>query len=823
MIQFHVVYTIPTGAKREYGTIKLPGFDASLPDISVQEGWTRVREEAGKRSDESEETIALLERLRALESLAQGEGKGTWGADNGVIETSYELTGARELVRQKSGQQLEGIIEKVLNGDRLVLRLLLSPTEHVQTVVAVAGVRTPSAKRITEGKETAAEPFGDEAQQFVESRLLQRKVKVSLLGVTPQGQLVATVLHPNGNISRFLLEAGLARCQDHHSTLLGPDMALLRQAELEAKAGRKGLFVGHTGPTTADASAEDYIVTRVLNADTLFIRNKAGKEKKVSLASIRQPKPSDPKQAPFAAEAKEYLRKRVIAKHVKVTVNGKKPANEGYEEREVATVVQGNTNVGLALVEAGYSSVIRHRMDDADRSPDYDALLAAEADAQKEGRGMWSPKPPKAKQYQDYSESVQKAKLELGILQRQKRVPAVVDFVKSGSRFTVLVPRDNAKLTLVLSGIRAPRSARGPSDAGEPFGQEAHDLANRRCMQRDVEIDVETIDKVGGFIGSLYVNKENFTKVLLEEGLATVHAYSAEQSGHATEYFAAEQRAKDARKGLWHDYDPAKEAADAEEAAEAANGTGTGTESDAAPIQRRKDYRDVMVTYVDPATAKLKIQQIGTGTNALTELMSAFRAFHINKANDTPLPGPPKAGDWVAAQFTEDGNWYRAKVRRNDRENETAEVVYIDFGNSESLPWAKLRPLTQPQFSGQTLRPQAVDAVLSLTQFPTSEDYLEDAVGFVGDQTFDRQLVANVDHVDQDGTLHVTLLDPSVSKNLDNSINADIISEGLAMVPRKLKAWERASVDTLSNLRALEDEAKSERRGIWEYGDLTED
>jgi staphylococcal nuclease domain-containing protein 1 len=823
VIQFHVVYTIPTGAKREYGTIKLPGFDASLPDISVQEGWTRVREEAGKRSDESEETIALLERLRALESLAQGAGKGTWGADSGVIETSYELTGARELVRQKSGQQLEGIIEKVLNGDRLVLRLLLSPTEHVQTVVAVAGVRTPSAKRITEGKETAAEPFGDEAQQFVESRLLQRKVKVSLLGVTPQGQLVATVLHPNGNISRFLLEAGLARCQDHHSTLLGPDMALLRQAELEAKAGRKGLFVGHTGPTTAGASAEDYIVTRVLNADTLFIRNKAGKEKKVSLASIRQPKPSDPKQAPFAAEAKEYLRKRVIAKHVKVTVNGKKPANEGYEEREVATVVQGNTNVGLALVEAGYSSVIRHRMDDADRSPDYDALLAAEADAQKEGRGMWSSKPPKAKQYQDYSESVQKAKLELGILQRQKRVPAVVDFVKSGSRFTVLVPRDNAKLTLVLSGIRAPRSARGPSDAGEPFGQEAHDLANRRCMQRDVEIDVETIDKVGGFIGSLYVNKENFTKVLLEEGLATVHAYSAEQSGHAAEYFAAEQRAKDARKGLWHDYDPAKEAADAEEAAEAANGTGTGTESDAAPTQRRKDYRDVMVTYVDPATAKLKIQQIGTGTNALTELMSAFRAFHINKANDIPLPGPPKAGDWVAAQFTEDGNWYRAKVRRNDRENQTAEVVYIDFGNSESLPWAKLRPLTQPQCSAQSLRPQAVDAVLSLTQFPTSEDYLEDAVGFVGDQTFDRQLVANVDHVDQDGTLHVTLLDPSVSKNLDNSINADIISEGLAMVPRKLKAWERASVDTLSNLRALEDEAKSERRGIWEYGDLTED
>jgi staphylococcal nuclease domain-containing protein 1 len=45
----------------------------------------------------------------------------------------------------------------------------------------------------------------------------------------------------------------------------------------------------------------------------------------------------------------------------------------------------------------------------------------------------------------------------------------------------------------------------------------------------------------------------------------------------------------------------------------------------------------------------------------------------------------------------------------------------------------------------------------------------------------------------------------------------------MAMVPRKLKAWERASAETLDNLRELEAEAKAERRGMWEYGDLTED
>ena len=156
------------------------------------------------------------------------------------------------------------------------------------------------------------------------------------------------------------------------------------------------------------------------------------------------------------------------------------------------------------------------------------------------------------------------------------------------------------------------------------------------------------------------------------------------------------------------------------------------------------------------------------------------------------------------------------------REKQQAEVVYIDFGNSETLPWSRLRALS-PQFSAQKLRPQAVDAVLSFLQFPVASDYLEDAVGFIGDQAFDRQLVANVDYISSEGTMHVTLLDPSVSKSLDESLNAEVVREGLAMVPKKLKTWERSAGDTLASLRELESEAKEERRGMWEYGDLTED
>lgn len=778
-----------------------------------------MREDAGRR-DESEDTALLLDKLRDLEARARSESKGVWAQEGGSVEVSYEVSDPKALVDSVRGSMVDAVVERVLNGDRLLVRMLVEPRKHVQTIVVVAGVRAPSGKRVNaDGSEQAGEPYGDQAQQFVEMRLLQRKVKVSLLGTTPQNQLVGTVLHPNGNIAKFLLEEGLARCADHHSTLLGNEMATYRQAEKTAKDSRKGMFAAHTAPRVVPTKAADtdYIVSRVLNGDTLFVRTKAGAEKKVSLSSVRQPKPSDPKQAPFGADAKEFLRKKLIGKHVKVTIDGKRPATEGFEEREVATVMAGNTNVALALVEAGYASVIRHRRDDDDRSPEYDNLLQAEEAAQKEQKGMWSSKPPKVKQYHDYSESAQKAKVQASVLQRQKRVPAIVDYVKSSARFTVLIPRDSAKLTFVLSGIRAPKSARNPGESSEPFGQEAHEFSNRRCMQRDVEIDVESVDKVGGFIGTMYVNRENFAKVLVEEGLATVHRYSAEQSGHGPELFAAEKKAKEARKGLWQNWDPSQDANDEyDEPAAAANGGDS-----AEPAERRKDYRDVMVTNIEE-DGRLKLQQVGAGTAGLTDLMNSFRSFHLNKANAKSLDGPPKAGDVVAAQFTEDNEWYRARIRRNDREAKQADVVYIDYGNTERIPWSRLRPLDS-QFSLQKLKPQAVDAMLAFVQFPMSPEYLADARHLLGTQVFDRQLVANVENVAQDGTLSVTLLDPSNSQNLEESINAEMVREGLVMVPRKLKAWERAASDTIAHLKKLEEEAKEQRRGMWEYGDITED
>lgn len=816
-VKCSVLYSVPSG--REYGTVQLQD-GTQLPDDLVKAGWVKVREDAG-RKEESEDILARLETLRALESQARSEGKGLHAATGGAIEVQNDL-GTPDFFNQWKGKTVPAVVERVLSGDRLLCRLLLSDKKHLQLMTLVAGIRTPATERTnpSSGTTQPAEEFGNEARAYVEARLLQRDVKIEMVGVSPQGQLVGHVLHPRGSIAEFLLADGLARCNDFHSTMLGEKMAALRAAEKKAQIGKLRLHKNSTVKATEN-SASDMIVSKIISADIISVRTKAGEEKQVSLSSVRGPRAKEPSEGPFRDDAKEWLRKRLIGKHVKVTIDGHKPASEGFEARDVATITEKGKNVNLQLVQEGWCSVIRHRKDDTDRAQNYDELLAAQETAKEEKKGIWSSKTPKSKNYTDASESVQRAKIQLSTLQRQKKVPGIVDFCKAGSRFTILIPREGVKLTMVLAGVRAPRAPRLPQEKGEPFGQEAIDLANRRCNQRDCEVDIHDIDKVGGFIGDLYINRESFAKALVEEGLASVHQYSAEKAGNANELNAAEKRAKEGRRGMWHDWDPSQE----EEEAEAEAPMEAATET-AATDKKPADYREVVVTNID-ANGKLKIQEIGKGTSALEIMMNEFKKFHLDSKNNKPLANPPKTGEYVAAKFSADGQWYRAKVRSNDRTAKVAEVVYVDYGNSEKIPWSNLRPLDQPQFSTQKLKPQAVDAVLSFIQLPTAPDYFRDALEFIAEATDGRTLVASFDFVDtKEGLSYITLFDSKTgSTTFVDSINKEVVAHGHAMIPKKLKTWERgqASAEVLKKLREVESQAKQERMGMWEYGDITED
>lgn len=155
------------------------------------------------------------------------------------------------------------IVEQVRDGSTLRLRLLLGEWEHQFINIGLAGVRCPKAS----GREgEAAEEFGEEvsslahlhrypyltscqAKAFVESKLLQRAVRVQLLSLptptavpfslsattapAPATLFIGSVSHPAGNIAEFLVSAGLGRVIDWHAGMLaaGGGMERLRAAE----------------------------------------------------------------------------------------------------------------------------------------------------------------------------------------------------------------------------------------------------------------------------------------------------------------------------------------------------------------------------------------------------------------------------------------------------------------------------------------------------------------------------------------------------------------------------------------------------------------
>ena len=70
------------------------------------------------------------------------------------------------------------------------------------------------------------------------------------------------------------------------------------------------------------------------------------------------------------------------------------------------------------------------------------------------------------------------------------------------------IPRETCVITFLLSGVSCPRGDRKMKNEfqeGEPFGNEATAFVKDQIMQKEVEIEVETMDK-GGYKRILVIN-----------------------------------------------------------------------------------------------------------------------------------------------------------------------------------------------------------------------------------------------------------------------------------------------------------------------------
>jgi staphylococcal nuclease domain-containing protein 1 len=219
----------------------------------LSEGLVELRQQTGVRAND-----AKYQRLIIIDEQAKSNKRGRYSdqlSDTRVRNLKWTLDNPKQFVDEhKSSPPLDAIVEFVRDGN--TVRCLLLPSYYLVTV-QLSGIKCPAIKRENTSTNEVNEPFAEDAKQFVETRLLQRQVKVMLEGANNQN-LVGTLLHPNGNIALHLLKEGLAKCVDWSLKLLQQGWReKYRATEKYAKENRLRIwqnYVAQPGHTDNDHS-----------------------------------------------------------------------------------------------------------------------------------------------------------------------------------------------------------------------------------------------------------------------------------------------------------------------------------------------------------------------------------------------------------------------------------------------------------------------------------------------------------------------------------------------------------------------------------------
>ncbi|KAL6067154.1 nuclease domain-containing protein [Balamuthia mandrillaris] len=799
-----------------------------------------------------------VQELIDLETKAKELGKGKWTQSQEekehalpTIDTDFD---AVEFYKSSKGKTLTGIVEHVFNGS--MLRILLLPSFR-EIVLKVGGVQAPTSKR---GQKE--EPFFKEAQWTTERHLLNRKIQVNLTaferGKTSKkeeeggqnGQPSSSsgnstyhgeVLWEGKSIGELLLSAGLATFVPWSAPK--DKTAHYAQLQLKAQEAKKRMWSSDSVRRAAQqtASQQSFIakVQEVTSGNQISVLNLNVNPpvllRNLTLSSISVPRlgKNDKPDEAFAWEAREFVRKRLMGKRVQVsldyvkpeqtvTANGSEggaPSTKGKEKeasgkggkggplqkkvlpaKPFYTITHDGKNIALALVEVGYAKVIETFS--ADKSQYYDSLFLAQERAREKKLGLWGDSSKFTKHYlNDVSRNPKKAKQIYQTLSKKgdERLDAIVEYVFSGSRVKLCLPKENLLITFFLAGCRSenlPNPAEGKP--APPFAVEARDFTRDFVLNYDVQVQIDGQDKHGAFKGYLWRKGKSLSVLLLEQGLAQCNRPTL----YADEYEAAEAKAKAERKGVWKDFDPVKEAAERQKRKEEV----------VAASQPRKEV--VHVTEVLDG-GSFYVQLASEENGKLKQLMEQIAALGCD---DKPAYKPKAPEEVVLAKFAEDNTWYRAKVLNVSPAECT--VLFGDYGNTDVVPVEDIRTLPA-ELGLKALKWQAQPARLAFIEpRGLDKEWGEEAAHTFRDLVWGKTIIATIEYKDSN-TLYLSLLAPGETPQQQIFVNGELVKAGLARVEKRLPRG--ANREIVSHLRAEEADAHKNHRGLWEYGADAED
>jgi staphylococcal nuclease domain-containing protein 1 len=817
--------------------------DEHLTRCLLAAGWVKVQIKEGK---EDEKLVGERAEYHNIQKEAEAAGRGVHntGVNPLLAVRVIDWNPDHEFYNHYRNKAIDAVVEKAIDGSTLRAEVYglpgADPLQHVVVNLRLAGVEAPptplppgvvqqqneqKGKGDSKVKAEKPQPFALEAQSFVEQRLLNRDVKIVLQGFDKSGNFFGSVLYPKGNISERLLQEGYAKTVKWSLNLLpSADAERLRKAEQAAQERHLRRWTEKELKNAKNAITQEFqgrVVLASSGERLSIVPEGSDQEQKFSLASIRAPRLGARGQPdePYAFEAREYLRKKLVGKVVRVVVEYSRdplPEAPTQEVQVFASIYLNKENIAEGLVAEGLATVVRHRPSE-DRATAYDQLLLAENNAMKAAVGVHNPVPPPSSTATDLTRSRGRGdedsdvKAKVGTRRlfeavvKEKSHQGIVEYVFSSSRFKVRIPRHNVIVAVFLSGVQTPSAKEETADS--PAAR-ALELAKSKLLQRNVRIEVEGSDKYDNLIANVFLGKENFAITLLTDGLARLVG-PPDRNKYYQEMKTTEDQAKAARHGLWKDYVEGQELPEGED--------------DAADLEE-DDEKSGNVTVGVGKEILIRVTDITDASNFFCQFVKDARIETVSNAMKSFVDDPtgeftaeslPKAGTNVAGRFS-DGEWYRVRIEGKTAQPNQYRCYFVDYGNREILEISALRALDEEVAK---IPPLAHPCVLSALKGPGElSDYYELAGRAFSSLVWDKEITAHVDLVDA-GRLYVTLKDPA---DPSESINSKLLRAGWARVQQRRVPF-RLQKMAEETLRPLEAEAKQAHRGVWEYGGISDD
>ncbi|XP_016662793.1 staphylococcal nuclease domain-containing protein 1-like [Acyrthosiphon pisum] len=555
---------------RYYGDIFYPTLENNIVNELVENGLVTVK--TVKLNNQTPD----VQNLVVLQNKAKAAMVGRWNPNaKNTVKKNNSIYNARLFFKKNSKTPIKAVVESVIDGT--TMKLLLLP-ERNMILLHLSGVSCPP-----EGVE-----LGDEAKFFVEVRLLQKDVEVTLDGVLSNRKtqsFFGTIHDPAGDIAFELVKQGFAICPKYGMDYLNKNTEKLWVAERQAKENKLRYWKYHTN--TGQEIAEKEIVGTVIEIirdEGLLVKSSHSKKlRRIYFSNIiparlgvevlrgksngngQLPATQAPRtlvkhfyDIPWAYEAREFLRTRCIGKKVNASVDFVQPKINESEEKICATIIIDGINLGEELVKEGLATVMNNPRDD-ETSQCLSKLKKAEEIAKQSHKGLYSKSSFRKKCIFDFTSAGEYilAKALLPNLQRFPRYEAVVENVVSGCKMRLHVRKVNFFINFLLAGTTCP-SNEGAIQGEAPSAVKVHNkkalaFTKEKIMHRDIEISVVSSNNSGYIIGWLFVGNTNLTVELVKEGLYSLHR-SAKHSKYFKLLQQAEKYAKDKKINLWKNY-----------------------------------------------------------------------------------------------------------------------------------------------------------------------------------------------------------------------------------------------------------------------------